>query len=530
MLSLLLLSSSVAGSELRIHNANELIKFSDSVNTGLLYTGTTVFLESDIDFTDELSQQFVPIGKDDGYYFLGTFDGQGHAINNLTVNTYTRYAGLFGYSKGATFKNLVLGDSSSVTSSGDSPYSSVAHAGGVIGYCIAIKGPCNFESVVNMASVTFSGKLSDLNDNLYVGGLAGILTSSFHESTVKNCANYGPVTQSGQSGLSHIGGLFGSSNGFSSWKNVYVQNCLNYGTIAHRGKTLNYFVIGGLIGRVQSNDIDNCANYGKIESHEYESHALIGGIVGTITHSSISRSYWSEHDRYDAYASLSFVAVEGITKFGESLELNETVSVGAYTGASLLDALNAAADHYRLRDYSHWALNRNESTVAFAVNNARSPVVLSAQFILLPSLADDGSLHFNGWYTDSGCTAPLTDFVFAADTELYGKYEKEFRRYAITFDLGGESFTSQSMQVGTVLALPNRSKKANNCTVAFWENEHGDRAEWSFTVPARNITLRAVWLCTYITTAEELIDFSKIAGSGSSCLEATVYLDSDLGL
>ena len=68
--------------EYHINNASELITFSNNVNSGTNYNGTTVFLDADIDFSGGLSRQFEPIGTHNKS-FQGTFDGQGHTINNL---------------------------------------------------------------------------------------------------------------------------------------------------------------------------------------------------------------------------------------------------------------------------------------------------------------------------------------------------------------------------------------------------------------------------------------------------------------
>ena len=57
--------------EFRINNAEELIDFSNNVNNGGNYSGTTVYLGSDIDFTPPLSQQFEPIGNDKINYSRG---------------------------------------------------------------------------------------------------------------------------------------------------------------------------------------------------------------------------------------------------------------------------------------------------------------------------------------------------------------------------------------------------------------------------------------------------------------------------
>ena len=56
---LLLCSTLAIGEEVRITNADELIEFSNNVNNGMNYSGTTVLLGSDIEFTDELSKQVV---------------------------------------------------------------------------------------------------------------------------------------------------------------------------------------------------------------------------------------------------------------------------------------------------------------------------------------------------------------------------------------------------------------------------------------------------------------------------------------
>ena len=80
------------------------------MNNETSYSGTTVFLDVDIDFSGgSPSEQFVPIGKSGSKYFQGTFDGQGHTISNLAINSSSlQYVGLFGYSKGATIRNVVL--------------------------------------------------------------------------------------------------------------------------------------------------------------------------------------------------------------------------------------------------------------------------------------------------------------------------------------------------------------------------------------------------------------------------------------
>ena len=192
-------SSSVLGDNaLKISNPNELIEFSNNTNDGTTYEGTTVLLDGDIYFTDELSRQFLPI-KD----FSGTFDGQGHVIRNLKIESVSKNVGLFGYSTGTTIKNVVMDESCSVVNNyildGKQTYS-----GGVIGYCYSYVGKCIIENNVNMASILFNGS----TNGTFIGGIAGALTLRNYPGHIKNCANYGTVSSTGTSSIgTYIGGV-----------------------------------------------------------------------------------------------------------------------------------------------------------------------------------------------------------------------------------------------------------------------------------------------------------------------------------
>lgn len=143
---LLLVGSGIFCQELRINDASKLVEFSSNVNNGTNYTGTTVLLESDIALTDELLKDFEPIGKNESYSFLGTFDGQGHIISNLVINFSSSYTGLFGYSDGITIKNVVMDSSCSVTNSYNLPQN--CYIGGIIGKCNSNFNSCLIKTIV----------------------------------------------------------------------------------------------------------------------------------------------------------------------------------------------------------------------------------------------------------------------------------------------------------------------------------------------------------------------------------------------
>ena len=147
------------------------------------YAGIKFKLVNDIDLT---GVDFTPIG-DSTNYFSGTFDGDGHTIGNLQINSSGNSAGLFGFVGGSgTVKNVKL--SKIRINGGD-------NVGVLVGY--------NSGAIENCAS---NGSVSG---NERVGGLVG-----FNNRTIQNCTANDTVT-----GNEHVGGLVGFNGGT-------IQNCL----------------------------------------------------------------------------------------------------------------------------------------------------------------------------------------------------------------------------------------------------------------------------------------------------------------
>ena len=211
----------------RLKNINDAGTFYDNViNRGSNYEGTTVFLEFDLDLTSSGYTVQTPVGKDDAKYFKGTFDGQGHIIEGLKMNTTFQYSGIFGYSKGLTVRNVVIGPASSFTSSYTG--SEKVCTGGIVGQCVPYEKPCIIENSVNMANIFFN---HDISGGLFIGGIAGSLTGSDNEfPVVRNCANYGSISLTGKAGGPYLGGIVGYLGGSSTANPNLIQNCLNYGS------------------------------------------------------------------------------------------------------------------------------------------------------------------------------------------------------------------------------------------------------------------------------------------------------------
>ena len=118
---------STAASTLYINNINDLNAFRDNVNGGNDYSGTTVYLNTDITFDRNNSRNFTEIGFRNTP-FRGTFDGQGHKISGFRfiakqqtaestsagedadINKDNWTVGFFGHVQNATIRNLWLDD------------------------------------------------------------------------------------------------------------------------------------------------------------------------------------------------------------------------------------------------------------------------------------------------------------------------------------------------------------------------------------------------------------------------------------
>ena len=102
-------SAQSAEDVIKISTVQELKDFRDAVNKGDTYAGKTVKLTLDLDLSGE--SNWTPIGNVNAYpsnSFNGTFDGDGHAISNVTSSDYTpgeTVAGLFGSVVNGTIKN-----------------------------------------------------------------------------------------------------------------------------------------------------------------------------------------------------------------------------------------------------------------------------------------------------------------------------------------------------------------------------------------------------------------------------------------
>lgn len=142
---------------------------------------------------------WTPIGRTStSTAFSGTFDGAGHTVTGLYINSTVNYKGLFGYLNNATIKGLTV----------EGMVKGGQYVGGI---AARLDGTTTVDRCVNRADVA-------TNNKAYAGGITSYANKA--TVTISNCYNTGSVTASGQAA--------GICGGYS---NARIENVYNVGDI-----------------------------------------------------------------------------------------------------------------------------------------------------------------------------------------------------------------------------------------------------------------------------------------------------------
>lgn len=242
----------------KITTPEGLCRLAELVDNFVTFAGVTVYLANDLNM--EAVTDFKPIGNEvvkglnannPDCYFAGTFDGQGHVIENLKMTSNSDAAdvkdnfvvvALFGVNKNMTVRNLIMGAGCSFTYTGSSPNACVAAISARLYGADNLIDNCYVLSTVS-------------NEKDFGAAIICRLTGS---ATVTNTTNAGSVTVKG-----------GHAAGFLAYGgNLTARNCRNAGNI--KG---NYYAAGIGARLRDSATIENCINNGAITGE------FCGGIV-----------------------------------------------------------------------------------------------------------------------------------------------------------------------------------------------------------------------------------------------------------
>ena len=222
----------------QISTADELFWFASLVNGTLegveQNTAACAVLTADINLS---GQTWTPIGTSTRNYFEGTFDGGGHTISNLTIDTEASYVGLFGATSGAVIKNVTLDKPQVQNSAGGT-----SNTGALVGYMVDSSGTVEYCAVTN-GSVSSAGKC--------VGGLIGY----FLVGTVQYCYNYETTVSSTNDTPTYVNGvagragtgeyLYSSFSYVSQQKGLKASNNAQYAAYLSETSTKRAYGING---------------------------------------------------------------------------------------------------------------------------------------------------------------------------------------------------------------------------------------------------------------------------------------------
>lgn len=236
-----------------ISTLEELKAFRDEVNAGNTFKGETIELANDIDLGGE---EWTPIGTQ-SHQFQGIFNGNGHTISNLKINSSnSENSGFFGFTTNGEIKNLTFNNAD------------------VVGYLnVGVVAGCPYTSKYSNIKLTGDIKVSGY---AYVGGMFGKNAyADLTDLTIDaNAGSY--VKADSQKYRTYVGGIVGfMGEGNQTVMNV-ISNISVIGStcdiggiagIAHYGnKFINVVCAAELIQLVNANDDGD--------------HLEIGGIAG----------------------------------------------------------------------------------------------------------------------------------------------------------------------------------------------------------------------------------------------------------
>ena len=258
----------------------------------------TILLDNDIDCSG--IENFQPIGDNWYGHFRGIFNGQGHTINNLTMNyPENNNIGLFTQTRGATIENVNFG----ATDGGSGSVTGQNEVGVATGYAqdttfsnitstLNVAGNDQVGGIVGRlydysnASISSSTVTADITANQEVGGLAGYVYEYdyYGEDTylaITNDVFNGNV--SSNNGY-YTGGIAGAvdaepSSGSNTSNTVIISDDHAGGTVAggvYIGGLFGY-VYGGTSGN-SSLDISQTRLYSTVAVSSNQNY--VGGLIG----------------------------------------------------------------------------------------------------------------------------------------------------------------------------------------------------------------------------------------------------------
>ena len=408
---------------------------------------------------------FVPIGETGS--FSGVFDGQGHIINNLTINSTLNSVALFAINSGVV-ENLGLVNEN--VSSGPA----TSYTGGLVG-----------ENIKTISNSFVSGNVT--GSHFSIGGLVGLNACCPGPNGAIIQSSYSSGTVTGTGALTYTGGLAGAS--YATVNNSYSTSTVNsVGTLG----------TGGLLGSANGS-ISNSYSAGKVSGA-----SNVGGFIGYDYSPALSNTYW--------VTDIPGQTANGFG-FGSSAGLSGITSAALKSGSFPVGLSSPIWSTYNgLFPYLTWqgplvTISGTAYTGSSVIGSASVQALAGGS--LLASLTTNSS----GLYSFSEPSNVLGGGVLTYLTS---------NGTANTFSNSANGFTGMDLHVGT-LSLINGSSATLSGLSGALNTTLGTTtgANILFTVPSGVLTLKNATNLSLVSSAPAFTINQPITSGGSIFINST---------
>ena len=218
-----------------------------------------ITINEDVSGSDATSQKYkwTPIGTDSSKY-TGTFDGNGHTISGLYINSTAANTGMFGrIGSSAVVKNLTLADSVI--------RSTKNYTGAITGYIddAASVTNCHTKNSVQVSAAVYTGGITGYQDDT---------------SMLTRCSNAAEVT-----GANNVGGISGYN-----WSKSSASLTDSY----NRGSVSGSNLVGGICAQIYiGGTVSDVYNLGTVQATGTAGTPTAGGITGVFRWGTIKSAY-----------------------------------------------------------------------------------------------------------------------------------------------------------------------------------------------------------------------------------------------
>lgn len=324
-----------------IGNGAELAYFANMVNTGNAESRKAK-LTADVNLGN---YDWTPIGNTAAKSFIGEFDGQGHAVENLYVKTTANNAGLFGAAKCGVDNAVTTIRNLSVSGS----VSGKQYTGGIVGYGQTY---VHIVNCMNRAAVSATSS--------YTGGVAGYVSAG---SLIEHCANFGDIT-----GTASAAGVVGALMGAGA----ELHDCFNTGRVTGT----NY--VAGVVGNhVAKAPVTNVFSIGEATGTAASNGACVGGTADKSgVENAFSTDRFTNNDATEVVTPAQMASGEVAYRLGDAFF--QTIGEDAYP---LFEGLKVWYDETDNTFYN------NATGFALSLGDGNDEVIVANNVVTLPLAA-----------------------------------------------------------------------------------------------------------------------------------------------